>query len=705
MLKIKPVLLFILCLSFCSIARSQYEDKVLSGLENKFINYVKAFPREEVFTHTDREEYIAGEETFFAVYIIDRQTLKPSVHSRIAYIELWNSQNVPVIQKRILISNGTGSGSFTLPDTLHTGVYRLRVYTSWMKNFLPDNCFLKEIQVYNLLRDEKPGVMHIAEGKKNQLKKLSYLNSSITITVGCLHEDSLMLNIVADSLADYKQLHVIIQTRGNIDFKGTYPYTGKFLKIAVPASEISPGINQITLFNAQGIPVAERFIFTRPRYQAITMHSENVYKTREQINLSLEMQAREGSPSFFSISVAPGIQNFTDIMDYMIVGTEFGFRLGDIPGGDRINLIENFPDSLLNSLSSTWIDWPTIISGNYPQPVYPMEKENHILKGVLKDAEIDTAQFILICRPGKNAGFRYTKCNFDGRFSFPVEINTTLKDYVIMPDSATNSTAITIESPFVEEGPFNLLSQNISGSIPPYIPKWSINYQVRKLYEISDTIGLNANNFTEKVIRFYGKPDFELIMSDYISLPLMEEVFYEILPYVSIRKRESGNQIIITDRIDNRPFVTIPCLMIDGVIINDPDLIIDMDPELVEKIDVIKENYFVGKFVFPGIVNVITKKGDFSAAPLPDYMTRISYLVADRSVMFNSPSYDASGEISRIPDYRNTLYWKVLSETDKSSEISFSFYSSDIRSDYTILVYGISNDGTMYSLKRKIRVR
>ena len=32
-----------------------------------------------------------------------------------------------------------------------------------------------------------------------------------------------------------------------------------------------------------------------------------------------------------------------------------------------------------------------------------------------------------------------------------------------------------------------------------------------------------------KPLRFYGKPDIELIMADYIKLPVMNEVFFELV--------------------------------------------------------------------------------------------------------------------------------------------------------------------------------
>ena len=62
------------------------------------------------------------------------------------------------------------------------------------------------------------------------------------------------------------------------------------------------------------------------------------------------------------------------------------------------------------------------------------------------------------------------------------------------------------------------------------IKNMSVNYQVEKIYGISG-LGDTLNQFHHLLVpvRFYGKPDQELIMSDYISLPVMQEVFFELV--------------------------------------------------------------------------------------------------------------------------------------------------------------------------------
>jgi hypothetical protein len=206
--------------------------------------------------------------------------------------------------------------------------------------------------------------------------------------------------------------------------------------------------------------------------------------------------------------------------------------------------------------------------------------------------------------------------------------------------------------------------------------------------------------------RFYGKPDIELIMADYIKLPVMQEVFFELLPGVSLKNKKSVYEISIADPVDNKIFEEAPGLLIDGVIINDPSKIADLDPEIVEKIDVVKEKYFVGDYLFCGIVNVITKSGDYSYVTLPDYAIRMPYKVIDPVWSFVSPDYSsAEMKNSRNPDFRNTLYWNPSIKPDKDGKARIEFWSSDISSIYKINIQGITSEGKTISLNKIIKVK
>jgi hypothetical protein len=178
------------------------------------------------------------------------------------------------------------------------------------------------------------------------------------------------------------------------------------------------------------------------------------------------------------------------------------------------------------------------------------------------------------------------------------------------------------------------------------------------------------------------------------------------LPGVSMKKKKSTYDVSITYHIGDDLFVVSPSLMIDGVIIKDASLIANLDPEIVEKIDVIREKYLVGKYFFPGIINVITKSADFSNVSIPDYMIRLPYRVTEPVRSFISPDY-SSVDIreNRIPDYRNTLYWNPSVKPGKDGTARVEFWSSDNKSDYIINIQGITSEGEMVSLNKIIKVK
>jgi len=210
---------------------------------------------------------------------------------------------------------------------------------------------------------------------------------------------------------------------------------------------------------------------------------------------------------------------------------------------------------------------------------------------------------------------------------------------------------------------------------------------------------------SEKPKIFYGKPDIELIMDDYIKLPVMEEVFLELLPGAFLKMKRSVYEISIADPVTNSIYDIPPVLLIDGVVIDEPEIIAGLDPETVEEIDVVKERYMVGDYMSYGIVNVITRAGDYSYVTLPDHAVRLSYIVAEPVCSFHFPDYSTSEmKQSRIPDFRNTLYWNPSVEPDEEGKARVEFWSSDYNTDYLINIQGITAGGTVISYKEKIRI-
>jgi hypothetical protein len=724
--KIKPAILFLIPVLFLQGISGQGSVNMTEYLTKKFQSFTTAIPREEIYVHTDRDEYISGEALWFNIYVLDRKSLKPSSESRIAYFELLNPENRPIVQKKIGLDGGSGQGQIVLPDTLSTGTYIIRAYTNWMKNFLPFNCFSREVHIYNAFssrafkRNMNSAASFTPDGGIMNYSQ-SYANSGLALNVDNLKTDILEIDVLTTEkyrAENSNQFYLSIQTRGNINRISAQGIKDENTRIFIPKKALPPGINQITVFNSKGKPVGERFIYTPDQENhVLTIHSADSVGTRSKISLDLEVG--NGLPnmlnsSSLSISVEPLTNShfFADINDYMIFGSEFGLSASSPLITNEIRKMSpEVIDSLLQNVRSTWIDWNAILADEMPVLRYEAEKDDHFLSGKLLsgDKKSDNAdKYVILSRPGKIASFQYAKTDKEGSFSFRVNIDEKVTDYIVQPDVALKSQSLNIESPFSDKFYKSTVTVDSAGKlIPDYISAWSVNLQVRKIYGISSTGKLINRPLTIPVTkRFYGKPDQELIMKDYIALPVMQEVFFELLAGVFMKNKKSVYEITINDPDNNKPYDVPPGLFVDGVMVKDPALIAGIEPEQVEKIEVVREKYIIGDYLFYGLVNVLTKAGDFSNVTLPDYAIRLPYRAIDPVFSFVSPDYtDAAIKRSRIPDFRNTLYWNPSVKTDKDGKARVEFWSSDNKSEYVINIQGITQEGKLFGLTKIIKIK
>jgi TonB-dependent SusC/RagA subfamily outer membrane receptor len=124
-------------------------------------DWYEKYPQEKVYLHLDKQTYIAGENIWFKVYFLNATTHKPSTHSNILIVELINSFGKTSMTRLLKLNEGYAMGDFKIYDTVPSGLYEIRAYTSWMRNFGDDYFFKRQIEIVNpefssqLYRDEK----------------------------------------------------------------------------------------------------------------------------------------------------------------------------------------------------------------------------------------------------------------------------------------------------------------------------------------------------------------------------------------------------------------------------------------------------------------------------------------------------------------------------------------------------------------------
>jgi hypothetical protein len=106
-------------------------------------------PREKVHLHLDKSVYAAGDTIWFKAYTVLAGTNELSATSKVLHADLYASSGTRIARLLLPLRSGLSNGDIALPDTLKEGRYRLRAYTSWMRNFGDSSFFEKDIQLIN----------------------------------------------------------------------------------------------------------------------------------------------------------------------------------------------------------------------------------------------------------------------------------------------------------------------------------------------------------------------------------------------------------------------------------------------------------------------------------------------------------------------------------------------------------------------------
>lgn len=151
-IKIIAVALFasLLFLGFIRMNDSS-DDPFISSLRKLVHSFYKNKQWEKVYLHVDKTIYKPGEDIWFKAFVTDGATNKPSVQSDVVYIELINPRGNVEHTLTLQLIHGLCSGSFTIEESQNGGLYKIKAYTNWMKNFGADYFFEKEIQVQKVV--------------------------------------------------------------------------------------------------------------------------------------------------------------------------------------------------------------------------------------------------------------------------------------------------------------------------------------------------------------------------------------------------------------------------------------------------------------------------------------------------------------------------------------------------------------------------
>ncbi|MBD0824883.1 alpha-2-macroglobulin family protein [Aestuariibaculum marinum] len=114
--------------------------------ENRFV--------EKVYLHTDRTTYFLGEDLWYKAYNVNANNNTLTDNSNILYVELISPDSKIISRHKTNLEMGLGHGDFKLIDSIGVkpGVYQLRAYTNWNRNYGDDFVFKKNIEIIDVFQ-------------------------------------------------------------------------------------------------------------------------------------------------------------------------------------------------------------------------------------------------------------------------------------------------------------------------------------------------------------------------------------------------------------------------------------------------------------------------------------------------------------------------------------------------------------------------
>ncbi|MDB5124772.1 MAG: hypothetical protein JWP94_2901 [Mucilaginibacter sp.] len=769
----------LLSAAFCLLLLNS-SAQVIQEVQNSFNLHKQTALVEKIFVHTDKNVYLPGEIVWFKVYCVDGNDHKPLNLSKVGYIEVLDNNQNPVIQAKILLKNGTGSGSLYIPVSVNNGNYKLRVYTNWMKNFGPEFYFEKTITLVNPLKSPEVATKETAAAYDIQFfPEGGNLVGGITSKVGfkAVGRDGNGVNLAGaivdqhnDTVARFRSLkfgmgsfsftpvsnntykavvkdmdnaavvkdlpeinsqgyvmhltddgaNLSIEVKSNATPGGNiylFAHTGQTITAAetgamnngaarftVSKSMLGEGISHFTVFNNAKQPVCERLYFKRPVQQLFidAGADQQQYNLRKKVNINVLAKDQAGKLLNADLSMAiyrvDSLQKIdrTNIVSYLWLSSDLK---GSIESADYYLKNSNAEanealDNLLLTQGWRRFQWNQVLENKQEAFNFLPEFDGHIITAKIVNTETGApAKNVLtyLGIPGKRVQLYTARSDSSGRLLYNTKNFYGQSEIIDQTNTQIDSTyRIDILSPFSEQFSKTILPKfQFDTGTQKALQEHSLGIQVLNIYS-----GNQIKRFYDPLIdssAFYGHPYKSYKLDDYTRFTTMEEVMREYVTEENITRSKGRFHIkVLSDRgfLDGGD----PLVILDGIPVFNIDKLFTVDPLKIRKLEVVPRTYFYGPAESVGIFSFTSYKGDLGGVELDPHAIVMDYEGMQLQREFYSPVYDSQGQAtSRIPDFRNVLYWSPSINSQGKGAVSF--YTSDQPGKYVGVVQGLTATG------------
>jgi len=547
-------------------------------------------------------------------------------------------------------------------------------------------------------------IVNLPDGKTLSKDLPDIYDRGFVMSIEALDQGNIKVSAVSK---DFKgPVYLFVHAGNNIEIAEMRQISENSAEFVVPLKALKEGISHFTLFDDAHRPVCERLYFNKAKsFLHLEVNTDKLsYKARERVSLSIKSldTGLRSTASNMSVAVSRqsrlGQNSGPNIISYLLLTSDLA---GNVEQPDYYfqegkDDVDKALDNLMLTHGWRRFKWEELFSSKN-KPEYLPEVNGQILSARLLNfsSQEATKKVVFFSSPQKRIVFSNSKSDSTGRVNFYSKPLYGINEIILQTQNNIDSLSkFELISPYSEKYSvrkfpsldFDILKDTL-------LLNSSINMQILNTYHKNKLLQYKV--ISADSIPFFGHPDERYLLDNYTRFPTVEEVLREYVVGVGIRRR-AGKPLmqVYTGSKESTFFEEDPLILFDGTPVFNQDRIFAYDPLKIKSIDVLTKQYFYGYSSFGGIINFATYSGDLDGFQIDPHATVLDYEGLQQEREFYSPVYDtAKKKESRLPDFRNLLFWSPEIITGLNRDAKIDFYTSDQPGTYTGIIQGLNSAG------------
>lgn len=709
----------------------------------------------------DREVCLTGERMNFSVWHEQSHPTELPL-STTMYVELLDGLGGAIASQKYRIRDGRCRGVIEIPPATPTGVYFLRAYTRYQRNYLPESHATTAIILINpdenippvpVKAEENLKILQESRHSEEGLRTHLLLKAPVTISspqsLSVQSGDEQLITEVLQIVGPYCHLQIVgaIPTGSKVilrqsDKTWSSPIAGSSkqelalevsrssessLEIEVtpvpdkrpsqelilvltdrnfqPLYERNHGLTEDgTTIQWDDLPATVRYLFAKTVDGQVLAASviPAITAPRPELTLSTDRLAPRQSAT---LTIGNHNWRGVNVSVFKAIPLPPEFYLDLIWTNPWLMDLMPLPDSLVplaNMIRSRYLYEHVDALLNASDYRHPPESRDMGISGrVVRSSTKEPVENILTIATvvGEHPQLHTSRTDSTGQFRIPIRnLEGTETVFISVRENENQDLQINIDQDFRSEIP----------AIRPVPMSYdsAFHQAVETLYKSHEVMDRVRQIPREVLLPVQHAPTFPInLVSPAHSVDV--EKFVELPSVEEVLhnivpyvgvQRRSGKKMITVD--DSRTLQTHrnPLILLDYAAVFDIEALLELAPQKIRQVDVYEGSYYIGDERFDGIVSIFTNTNNFARYPLSRHGVFVSLTTLQPTSAVEAVNHSVQIWPTHLPDFRSLLYWHP------APEASARIQAGDLPGTYRVRLSGVAEDGSIISTDKLIEV-